>query len=233
MDAVGAGLKRAARIVISLAGTKQGSGYDLNLTSLFTVDCTTVPGRCSLTPDGKIYTEDDSIVPQSMSNLPPTGTWTLTGAAVINGSPDRVQITGTPDSGNDAVNKTYVDTQRDAAITQTKTQIFSYGFFNPSTEVIALPYIDSTESFKVNHIDCHAVGGGTITVKVEECSNAVADCGGTGRLTETITLCDLTGENDDGLIDNTGISDALFRITLSSLSGTVDSLQVTITGEWE
>jgi len=202
-------------VQIKLAGVLQGTAHTVDLSTLFTFDCTTTPGTCVMTPATTFYTEGDTVVPTSASNLPTSGTWTI--------GQDLLQLSGDADSGSDPVRKSQLDAK-------TVGQ-FCIGVGDPvNGDVRFGPRWWTGDPIRtITNISCiiteSDAGSPTVAVTLAECTEAGASCG-TSRVTEGLT-CDNDGATDDGSIGNAAIDSlAVMKLTIGTTGTNVSSVTV-------
>jgi len=99
-DAQG-GFSFAPGLEFESSGSSQGRRFSADFGPYFSLDCTTDTFKCTVTLNGQVYTENDTVVPTSASDLPATGTWSV--------GKDIIQVTADADSANDVTRKSYVD----------------------------------------------------------------------------------------------------------------------------
>jgi hypothetical protein len=90
-----------------------------------------------------------------------------------------------------------------------------------------LIYAKSMNAATITDIYCIAEGGGTITLTLQECDSAGANC---GNIEGAIT-CDSDGAEDDGtLTDGNFAANGWIKALFSAPSGTVNSLAWSVKG---
>lgn len=90
------------------------------------------------------------------------------------------------------------------------------------------PLIDKVKrATTLTGIDCVALGGGTISVDLQECDANGDNCATTGA---TIASCGATNTNDASLTDTSIASGAWLKLVIGAPSGTVNQVSVKVYG---
>lgn len=133
-----------------------------------------------------------------------------------------------------------ISSERSATKTLTNTTISYAGTGNDFTMPYELPVpiltpadaddpmVDKvSRAVTLTSIDCVALGGGTISVDLQECDGNGANCASSGA---TIASCGATSSTDSTLTDSAIDSGDVLRIFLGAPSGTVDQVLIKING---